>query len=605
MRLDTRTLVAGLGLCAGLAVPASADFTLTILHNNDGESSVLPVTDPSDPAFGEFSDAGRFVALVDQQKASSTNPIMLSSGDNYLAGPAFSASQEIVANGGSYLDAQLLDRIGYDALAIGNHEFDFGPDLFADFINDTTGSYPFLSSNLDFSAEPSLNALVGSRIAPSTILNVGGQQVGVIGATTEGLASITTEGNVIVNAVQPAVQAQVNALTGMGVNKIILISHLQSIYEEQALASSVTGLDVIVAGGGDELLADAGTPLLPTTDPADIIAGYPMVTNGVPIVTTPGGYGYLGKLVVNFDDDGNLLAVNEADSGLLRVAEADGLVPDQGVVDSIQQPIVDFLGDVTIIGNTEITIEVARPEVRSRMTNGGALVTDAFLSLGEKAAPGLGITVPVIAIQNGGGIRDDSGITEFIYGRDITDGDISQVLPFDNDVVIVEDFTAERLLALLEEAVDAPLDGEGKLSPSGGFAQVAGFSFTFNPDAAADSRVQDVFLADGTQLIDDGVVILPGFVMALVTNSFSAATDGDGYPLSDLPRTTILEPLEGSTVSGYAQAVINYIVEDLNGLITDDLYDDAVTSQRIVAVPEPASLALLGLGAMLLRRRGA
>ncbi|QDU72397.1 5'-nucleotidase C-terminal domain-containing protein [Mucisphaera calidilacus] len=598
MRLDTRTALAGLGLMAGLAAPASADFTLTILHNNDGESSVLPTTDLNDPGFGEFSDAARFVTLVDQQKATSVNPIMLSSGDNYLAGPTFNASQAIVAGGGTYLDAILLDRIGYDALAIGNHEFDFGTQVFSDFIDDTTGSYPFLSSNLDFTNVPELQAQVtAGRIAPSTILNVNGEQVGIIGATTEGLASVTSPGATNINAVQPAVQAQVNTLTGMGVNKIILISHLQSILEEQMLANTVTGLDVIVAGGGDELLADPGTPLLPTTDPGDIFGDYPLVESNVPIVTTPGGYGYLGKLVVDFDDAGNLLSVNEADSGLIRVAEIDGIEPDQGVIDSVQQPVIDFLGDAKIIGTTEVTIEVARPRVRGEATNGGALITDAYLALAAEKVDDLGITVPVIAIQNGGGIRDDFGTTEFVYGQQITDQAINEILPFDNEVVIVESFTAERLLLLLEEAVDSVPNA------SGGFAQVGGFWFTFDPEADPDSRVVDVYLNDGTQLVDNGVAIDPSFEMALVTNSFSASQNGDGYPLNDLPRTTILETMDG--INGYAGAVIKYIQEDLGGVVPADLYDPAVTSQRIQEVPEPASLVLLGLGGAMLVRRGA
>ena len=575
--------------CAAVMLISSvvqAQFTLTILHNNDGESSVLPVFDPvGGEAFGEVSDAGRFVSLVEQTKAASTNPIMLSSGDNFLAGPNLNASFAA----GTFYDAMLLDQIGYDALAIGNHEFDFGEQVLADFINTTTGSYPFLSANLDFSTSVPLAPLVGTRIAKSTIVPVGGDQVGIIGATTPDLASISQPGNVgIGQEVVGAIQSEVDALQGAGVNKIVLISHLQSITSDRNVISQLTGVDVVIAGGGDELL-DGGTPLLPA-DAANLPAAnaYPItstvdsVGQNVPVVTTPGRYDYLGKLVVEFDSNGVVSTIDDANSGLLRVAAADGLVPNANTVASVQQPIVDFLDTANPVGSTDVDLIFRRANVRSESTNFGALTTDAYLSLGRQAATDLGITAPLIAIQNGGGIRDDNIPSPFFAGQDLLDLDIRNVLPFDNDVVLVEGFRTDRLLALLEEAFDSLPDA------SGGFAQVGGMLVTYDPSQPADSRVLDVEVEGVGVVIQDGVVV-NDLEFGLITNSFSWSQNGDGYPLMDLPATVILDGDAGSP--GYAQAVIDFIQNELNGTVPAELYASEITAGRITAIPEPTGVA--------------
>jgi 5'-nucleotidase / UDP-sugar diphosphatase len=120
-----------------------------------------------------------FKSLVDILKAEATsgppaNPgakrgvVMLSSGDNFLAGAEFTASLE---KGVPFYDSIAMSLIGYDAIAIGNHEFDFGPDVLADFIRGFSPAVPFLSANIDVSAEPALlasSSRAGSRRAPSS-----------------------------------------------------------------------------------------------------------------------------------------------------------------------------------------------------------------------------------------------------------------------------------------------------------------------------------------------------------------------------------------------------------------------------------------------------
>ena len=223
-------LVALAALLAATAVlgapPAAAQddpVTITILHNNDGESNLLPDEEGGDPGIARFVATLRAL----QQNAAGDGVVTLTSGDNFLASKEFSASLE---NGTPYFDSIALSGL-YDAMALGNHDFDFGPDVTAEFVSGFQPSIPFLSANADFSGEPNLQFLVASgAIAPSTIIETGGTQVGVIGAITPRLPNISSPRGVVISAdVAAAVNAQVEELEAAGVNKIILISHLQGL----------------------------------------------------------------------------------------------------------------------------------------------------------------------------------------------------------------------------------------------------------------------------------------------------------------------------------------------------------------------------------------
>jgi 5'-nucleotidase len=200
---------------------------LTILHNNDAESQLIN----AGSGLGDFGGVARFKTLVDSLKARAAangrKVLMLSSGDNFLAGPEFNASLQL-PEVDRYYDAIAVDLIGYDALAIGNHEFDFGPDVLEDFISDvSTTAPPFLSANLDFSSEAGLQALVNSgRIASRIIVEVNGDSVGIIGATTPNLPFISSPRDVIVNSdVAGIVQSEVDALTADGVDNQPFAKH--------------------------------------------------------------------------------------------------------------------------------------------------------------------------------------------------------------------------------------------------------------------------------------------------------------------------------------------------------------------------------------------
>lgn len=547
---------------------------LSLLHSNDGESKLLGT--------GDSGGVARFATVVDRLRSASTRfgaraetgEITVSSGDNFLAGPEFNAS---LAKGVPFYDSIALERIGFDALAIGNHEFDFGPDTLADVINGAPRTGPWLSANLDVAAEPALAALAArGRIAPSTVLEVGGTRVAVIGATTERLPTISSPEDVIVNEVLPAVQAEIAKHQADGVGIIILSSHLQSIEEDEALAALLSGVDIMIAGGGSELLANADDLLQPGDAATGASRPYPVVVKDadgrdLPIVTTSGDYAYVGRLIAGFDEDGALVRVND-ESGPVRVIGGD--VPDAAKPDAklqrrVVEPVqaaVDALAE-NVIATTEVRLSGVRAGgIRTQETNLGNLVADSLLFEGRRAAPGLGVAPPVVAIQNGGGIRNND-----VFPADLASGiselDTFRILPFSNFVAIVPDVSRATLKAILENAVSRVEFVDGR------FAQVAGLRFTWDAAAPAGSRVTEVVLDDGTAIVTGGAVV-DGPAISVATIDF-LVNGGDAYPFG-------APAFERSTVT-YQQALLNYIVAPA----ADGGLAGAVTAADYPEVPSP------------------
>lgn len=589
-------VAAMLAVPLGAAATASAeeqsdarpDFTLTVLHNNDGESRLTGA--PNNP---EFGGVARFATLVSELQSQATSGpiprdeainrgvVTLSSGDNFLAGPEFQASLD---KGTPYYDAMALDRIGYDAMAIGNHEFDFGPDVLANFI-ESFGSNPppFLSANLDVSDEPRLQKLAtDGTIVGSSVVREGGERIGVVGATTPLLPAISSPRDVkVLDNVAGLVQEQVDDLVRAGINKIILISHLQNINEDLDLIPMLSGVDVAIAGGGDELLANEGDLLVPgDTRAVDPETGeplaYPTVASDadgtdVPIVTTAGDYKYVGRLVVNFDADGNVLGTSDT-SGPVRVS---GVAPDAVAADGwiqkmVVTPVLDYVADIAtnVIAQSEVDLDGRRdPGVRTQETNLGNLMADALLDAGADNAAQFGVVAPDVAIQNSGGIR----IGSVLPAGPVTELDTFSIAPFPNFVAVVPNVPRAQFKEIVENLVSrAPL-------ADGRFGQVGGFSFTYDTTRTAQEldldgnvitpgdRVRSIVLDDGTVIVNDGVVA-PGADVAIATNDFSAR-GGDQYPFRGAPFTSI-----GVT---YQQALSSFLTEDLAGVVAAADYPES------------------------------
>ncbi len=458
------------------------------------------------------------------------------------------------------------------------------------------------------------------RIAPSVITEVDGEQVGIIGLATPDLASLTSLGGVevigpdgdpndqaVLESLAEIANAQVDALQAQGVNKIILASHLQQFSFEQALAPLVEGVDIFLAGGSDFILLDENDPPFGADEAGDT---YPVLTqnaDGDPAVllSTNGEYTYVGRLLVDFTEDGILIpesilveesgAFRTTDQGVLDVVDLLGITPEEAditnfadldldaiaadaanAIGSIEYDIAGEAGlvqdltgtveavvesqDGNVAGFTDVFLDGIRANVRTQETNLGNLSADANLFYAQQIDP----TVTV-SLQNAGGIRvqvgdvvvdQDTDETSFLPPQEnefrpegaVSQLAISDVFRFDNSLTL-QTITQEQLIVQLENGVEnavPTLDNE-----PGQFPQIAGVAFSFdpnlpafNPDAPEGTgRILSAALDDGTVLVENGEFVGdPDAPVRVVINEFLAGLLGDN-PAGDTPDGYTFEPL--------------------------------------------------------------
>jgi 5'-nucleotidase / UDP-sugar diphosphatase len=576
---------------------SGVDLWLHVLHNNDGESKVLPLTG----AQAGFGGAARFKTLADNLKGVANTPrpdgiaqgwVLISSGDNILPGINLNAA---INNGVPYYDSILFDLIGYSAMTLGNHDFDNNPDILANLIAGTS-STKFLSANLEYTFEPVLQAQVAAgKLAKSTVVTVAGRQVGIVGATTEQLPTISSPRNTIVNPVVPAVQAEINQLTAAGVRIIILSTHLQGLSSELAIVPQLTGVDAVIAGGGSEILAAPGDLLVPGDVP-----GFPYPVSAVdaggrsvPVVTTVGDYKYVGRLVLGFDAGGNLIATDSTQSGIRRVSGVapDAVLPDPTVQSLVVNPVQaanDAL-ETNIIGFSEVALESRRnvpglpaPQanfgIRVSETNVGNLVADSLLWEADRIARANNLPLPDVAIQNGGGLRNN----QLRAAGPVSEKYTYDELAFSNFLTLVPNISADHLKIILENAVSRVSAADGR------FPHISGMRIVWDATGTAQvlagavppytvttpgSRVREVVLNDGRVLVSNGQVLPGAPSVNIATIDFLAVAGGDQYPFNNVPFLRL-----GVT---YQRAYFNYLIQGLGGQIRARDYPNGINNRII------------------------
>ncbi|MEY8841506.1 bifunctional UDP-sugar hydrolase/5'-nucleotidase [Cribrihabitans sp. XS_ASV171] len=475
--------VAALGLSAGAAW---AEFTLTILHTNDFHARFEPISKydstckPEDNDAGEcFGGTARLITAIREARDRAAHSILVDGGDQFQGTLFYTHYKGKMA-------AEMMNRLGYDAMTVGNHEFDDGPAVLRGFMDAV--EFPVLMSNADISREK----VLADKLMKSTVIEVGGQQIGLVGLTPEDTHELASPGpNITFTDPVAAVQGEVDLLTARGIDKIIVLSH-SGYGVDQRVARDTVGVDVIVGGHSNTYLSNVSD---------DAAGPYPTVVNGTPIVQAYAYGKFLGELVVTFDDEGNVLR-----------AEGEPLIMDAAVAEDTE--IVARIGDMAKpleeirarrVAEVAAPVEGSRDICRQQECEMGNLVADAML---DRVAD-QGVT---IAITNSGGLR-----ASFDAG-DVTMGEVLTVLPFQNTLSTFE-VTGATLIAALENGVSQVEDGAGR------FPQVAGMTFSWDPSAApGDGRVSEVMVAEG----EGFAPIDPERTYLVVSNNY-VRNGGDGY----------------------------------------------------------------------------
>lgn len=564
-----------------------SDFELTILHMNDHHSHLSPDSGDLDLAGvdtrvsqGGFPSA---VAKIDELSAANDGNVVKIHAGDAVTGTLFYSLFKGEA------DAALMNEVCFDIFELGNHEFDDGDQGLADFLGDLsdteTCETAVLGANVVPQAGTPLAPPAGNLFEPFKVIEYDGDRVGYIGIDIAGKtmnSSSPLETTMFLDEVETA-QQYVDELTADGVDKIVLVTHIQ-LANDINLASMVSGVDVIVGGDSHTLLGNFAPLGLNTS------GRYPYRTadaEGSPVcIVQAWQYSWIvGELNVNFDEDGvvtscdgtpHLLledtfqrrpeegADREELVGAERQAVLDFIAatPELSVVtpDADAQTILDgYSGQVEtlqqqVIGSAAVDLCLERipGQGRSQICDVGdtaqmggdiqQVVTDAFRVRAFESD---------FALQNAGGVRVD------IPAGDLTIADAYELLPFANTIVNLE-MTGAEINTVLEEAIAFALDPDGS---TGAYPYASGLRWDADMNAAEGSRISNLQMRpSGTT---DWVALDMDATFTVATNSFIAA-GRDGYvtfgTVSDDGRVV-------DTFLDYAQSFIDYIEQDAGGVL--------------------------------------
>ncbi len=475
-------------------------FTLSILHVNDTHARA--------------NELPKLATAVKEQRAAKENVLTLHAGD------AFSGTLYFNEFHGQ-ADLALLNEIGFDAMVFGNHEFDLGSSpeghqALVDFIKGA--KFPFVDANTDFSADDKFTGLFtdlissepeNGKIYSGIVKEINGEKVGIFGLTTEETKDIASPNKVkFTNYIEEAEKA-VAAFEGMGVNKIIALTHIgyndnPNVDNDILLAQNVPGIDVIVGGHDHTKLEE---PFVVDTNTVGEAKDATLIVQANEYVK------YLGTLDVTFDGDGVVTKYKGELIDLGKVAEDKKLV----------KLLALYKAKVDEVNNKEIGVtlkealanprssETSLESVRSNETALGNIITDGMLAKAQKFTD----KTVVMALQNGGGIR------EAIPAGNITVGQVITVLPFGNTLALMDATGAELKAAFEVSLKNVP-------NENGGFLHIAGAKLQYDSSKEAGSRVVSVEYFD--KATGKYVPLQDDKRYTVATNAYTAK-GGDGFDM--------------------------------------------------------------------------
>lgn len=467
---------------------------IVVLHTNDMHAHVLgvreddtmcSVLDMYTPAcFGGFD---RIAAEVAHQRSMHKDALLLDAGDQFQ-GSLFHTLYKGMAS------VRFMTQIKVDAMAVGNHEFDDGPDALSRFVDSAT--FPILSANIDVSKSPALKG----KIKPYAIIQRQGLRIGLVGYTTEDTVYLSSPGaQVKFLPIIPSLKKAVAELKKAHVDVIIALSH-SGLNRDIEIAKSVSGIAAIICGHSNSLLsntaknADGPSPLVvlsPIKQPVLLVGAY--------------AYGkFLGKLKFSFDEHG-VPKTWDADPILLDHKKSrDPIITAQMV--ELYQPIKAV--EAKHIG--VVAVDLEGQSCRFEECVFGNLVADAMLDAGRPVGARL-------ALMNGGGIR-----ASIPKGR-VSLAQLRDVMPFDKTVVFLK-LRGSVIRHIIEHGVSFAEDKNN--DNTGRFLQVAGLHYRFNSKAPRGKRVHDIFVVDTAT--KTRVPLEMNRLYPVVTNSY-LANGGDNY----------------------------------------------------------------------------
>ena len=433
----------------------------------------------------------RVLTLRKSIKAENPNTLFL------LAGDTISPSVESI----TYKGAQMIDAwnaIGLDYATFGNHEFDFGPDVLRQRMQES--KFGWIAANV-------IDTKTGKPFGgaePFVIREFSGVKIGIFGLVLPD-TKVTSRPGPDVEFRNPCDTAKqmVGALHQRGVKVVVALTHL-SMREDKEVARC-SGVNLIIGGHEHTLL--------------ESYAG------GAPIFKMTADARELGRFDLNINK-----TTGELDSIDWKVYPVTKATEDAPEFSAINQKYASLLTELAKpVGQTSVPLDARSAENRTRETNIANFITDAF----RKA------THADVALLNGGSIRAD----DLIAPGQLTVRDVLSILPFKNKLVKIE-ITGATLRAALEHGVSRSAED----AEPGSFPQVSGIEFSFDASRKAGSRIVDLKV--------NGQPLDPSKNYTLTATTFVALDGGDGYTMFKGAKV-VLPPEQAPLDSEVLQQVIS------------------------------------------------
>jgi len=499
--------------------PASASATasekdLVLVHTNDVHGRIVEEKG-RDKTTSVVGDAKLATVIENERAKKDQTTVVLDAGDAFQGLPISNSTK-------GEARAEILNKMNYDAMAVGNHEFDFGLDEAKKYKQIL--KFPLLSSN---------TYVNGARLfEASTIVDkdktVKGDEVVVIGVTTPETATKTHPKNVqgvtfkdpipeVLNVVKE-IQAKAKA-TGDHYKTYVVLAHLgvdtttpnewrgSTLADELSKSPLLKGKRVVVIDGHSHTVESK------------------TYGDNVTYNQTGSYLNNIGKVTLK---PNSLLGT----PSLIKASETTNVTPNaevKALVDKIKAKY-DAENAVVVVKNSPVELSGTRENVRVRETNLGNVVADSLYEYGQTGFK----NKADIAVTNGGGLRET-----IAKDKPITKGSVIAVLPFGNTISQIS-VTGKDVLAMFEKSLGSILqvdkagktvldeNGQPLLEPSGGFLHVSGAKVYYDTNLPSGKRVLRVEVKNHDTGAYDKLDLAKTYY--LTTNDFLAA-GGDGYTM--------------------------------------------------------------------------
>ena len=522
----------------------SAPEKIIILHTNDVHCQI----DQKKNKDGIVTNIGYAGVLAYKKEMENlhgiNNVTLVDAGDAIQGGPIGTLSK------GEYI-VDIMNYIGYDIACPGNHEFDYGMENFLKLSTETSKANYICCNFRDLEGNPILS--------PYTLIKYGDLTIAYLGINTPESFTKSSpiyfqdeNGNYIYDFAQgekgqtlyKTVQKYVDEAIKEGANYVVAIGHLgdegaSEYWSSKSLIKNTYGIDIFIDGHSHEVYSE----ILKNKKGKNVL----LAQTGTKLQN-------LGKITINTK---NKKITSEFISNY-KAQDEDAV----NYIEGIKNKFSDVLQEV--IAKSSVTLTTLDPTthkraIRNSETNLGDFCADAY-----RAMVGADI-----AFANGGGIRAD------IEEGDITYEEIINVHPFGNEICMIETTGQDILDALEIGACEYPIE-------NGGFLQVSGLSYTIDPSIPSsvvfNERGQFVKV-DGKYRVTEVIVGNEPLVLnktyTLASHNYMIKNGGDGYTIFMDDKM-----IKDSVVIDNG-ALINYITENLNGVISDE-YKNPKGSGRII-----------------------